>query len=82
MTLCVTWEVAVARRYHTPRTLGVITITWGSHGMVYKKTEANPGGIPIPRHPDAARITRARKLRQQLVEAPAAWTGRGLFLWR
>jgi hypothetical protein len=32
----------------------------------------NPGGIPIPRHPDAARITRAYKLRQQPVEPPAA----------
>jgi hypothetical protein len=42
----------------------------------------NPGGIPIPRHPDAARITRAYKLRQQPAETPGAWTARGLFLWR
>jgi hypothetical protein len=38
------------------------------------------GRHPIPRHPDAARIIRAYKLRQQPVEAPGAWTARGSFL--
>jgi hypothetical protein len=47
------------------------------------KTEAQSGAAPpSPNATTAARITRAHKLRQQPVEAPAAWTGRGLFLWR
>jgi len=41
----------------------------------------DPDGIPIPRRPDVARITRAYKLRQQLVEALGALTARGSFLW-
>jgi hypothetical protein len=34
---------------------------------------------PIPRHPDAARITRAHKLRQQPAETPGACIARGSF---
>ena len=50
---------------------------------VHTKTEAQSGRHPpSPDTPNAARITRAHKLRQQPVEAPAAWIGRGLFLWR
>ena len=42
----------------------------------------DPGSIPIPRHPDAARIIRAYKLRQQPAETPGEWTARGSFMWR
>jgi hypothetical protein len=39
----------------------------------------DPDGIPIPRHPDAAR--RAYTLRQRNRRTPSAYSARGLLLW-
>ena len=46
------------------------------------KLIGRPGRHPIPRYPDAARIKRAYKLRQQPAETPGACIARGSFLWR
>jgi hypothetical protein len=41
-----------------------------------------PAAAPSPDTPRAARIIRAYKLRQQLVETLGGWIARGSFLWR
>ena len=48
-------------------------------GTRFLLRRSDPDGHPIPRHPEAARIKRAYKLRQQLVENPGSVSFSGFF---